>query len=288
MKMKRKYSVLMVLIMSLMLVIAGCGQQDAQQPQQDQQPAELKTLRLATTTSTEDSGLLDYILPEMEKDIGYKVEVIAVGTGQAIKMGEAGDVDVILVHSRAAEDKFVADGFGVDRRDVMYNDFLLIGPEEDPANIKGEKDAAAAFKKIADAKATFVSRGDSSGTHNKELSLWEAAGVVLDNQEWYVETGQGMGDTYRIADEMKGYTLIDRATYLFNKDKYDLVIVVEGDERMFNPYGVIPVNPEKFPHVDFEGATKFSEWLVSEKGQKMIGEYGVEEYGLPLFFPDAK
>lgn len=286
MKMRRKFSVLFILVMSLMLIVSGCGQ-NAQQGAE--QAPELKTLRLATTTSTEDSGLLDYILPEMEKDIGYKVDVIAVGTGQAIQMGEAGDVDVILVHARAAEDKFVADGFGVDRRDVMYNDFLLIGPEEDPANIKGETDVAAAFKKIADEKATFVSRGDSSGTHSKELSLWKAADIILEgDQEWYVETGQGMGDTYRIADEMKGYTLIDRATFLANKDKYELVIIVEGDERMFNPYGVIPVNPEKFPHVDYEGATKFSEWLVSDKGQKMIGEFGVEEYGLPLFFPDAK
>lgn len=286
MKMRRKFSVLLILVMSLMLVVSGCGQGAEQD---SEQTPELKTLRLATTTSTEDSGLLDYILPEMEKDIGYKVDVIAVGTGQAIAMGEAGDVDVILVHARAAEDKFVEDGFGVDRKDVMYNDFLLIGPEEDPANIKDEKDVAAAFKKIADEKATFVSRGDSSGTHSKELSLWKAADVILEgDQEWYVETGQGMGDTYRIADEMKGYTLIDRATFLANKDKYELVIIVEGDERMFNPYGVIPVNPEKFSHVDYEGATKFSEWLVSDKGQEMIGEFGVEEYGLPLFFPDAK
>lgn len=286
MKMRRKFSVLLILVMSLMLVVSGCGQGAEQD---SEQTPELKTLRLATTTSTEDSGLLDYILPEMEKDIGYKVDVIAVGTGQAIAMGEAGDVDVILVHARAAEDKFVEDGFGVDRKDVMYNDFLLIGPEEDPANIKDEKDVAAAFKKIADEKATFVSRGDSSGTHSKELSLWKAADVILEgDQKWYVETGQGMGDTYRIADEMKGYTLIDRATFLANKDKYELVIIVEGDERMFNPYGVIPVNPEKFSHVDYEGATKFSEWLVSDKGQEMIGEFGVEEYGLPLFFPDAK
>lgn len=282
---KKRISVLLILMMSLVFVVSGCGQNAEQQGQQP----ELKTLKLATTTSTEDSGLLDFILPEMEKDIGYKVDVIAVGTGQAIAMGEAGDVDVILVHSRAAEDQFVADGFGVDRKDVMYNDFLLIGPEDDPAQIKGETDIVKALATIAEGKGVFVSRGDESGTHKKELSLFKDAGVTVDTKyDWYVETGQGMGDTYRIADEMKAYTLIDRATYYANMDKYSLVSIVEGDKRMFNPYGVIPVNPEKYPNVDYEGATKFAEWLTSEKGQKMIGEFGKDKFGEPLFFPDAK
>ncbi|NLB89373.1 MAG: solute-binding protein [Syntrophomonadaceae bacterium] len=285
--MEKRFKLLFALGMLAILLIPGCGQEKAASKEKETQKP--KTVHLATATSAEDSGLLGYILPELEKDIGYKVEVTSIGTGQAIKLGEAGNVDVILANNPAAEDKFIADEFGVDRREVMYNDFLLIGPKEDPAKIKDEQDVAVAFKKIADAKAKFVSRGDSSGTHAKELSLWEAAGVVLEsNQEWYIETGQGMRDTFRKADGMKAYTLIDRATYLSNKDKNDSIIMVEGDERLLNPYGVISVNPKKFPRINYEGATKFRDWLVSEKGQQMIGEYGVEEYGLPLFFPDAK
>lgn len=282
--MRRKasiFAVLMVFVLSVLVM--GCGQKTPAPA--ENQPE--KVLKLATTTSTEDSGLLDVLLPEFKKDTGYTVDVIAVGTGQAIQMGEAGDVDVILVHSRAAEDKFVADGFGVDRRDVMYNDFLIIGPEEDPAGIKGEKDVKAAFMAIATKQAAFVSRGDDSGTDKKEKKIWEAAGITPEG-DWYIESGQGMGDTYRMADEKQAYTLIDRATYLANQDKYRLVTVVEGDQLLFNPYGVIPINPEKYPNVDYEGATKFAEWLTSEKGQKMIGEFGKDKYDQALFVPDAK
>lgn len=278
--------VLAVLMAFLLTMVGGCAQKEPPAPEQSQQPP-AKELKLATTTSTQDSGLLDAILPELEKDINYKVKVIAVGTGQAIEMGEAGDVDVILVHSRAAEDKFVADGYGVDRRDVMYNDFLIIGPAEDPAGIKGSTDIIAAFKTIADKQAVFVSRGDNSGTDKKEKGIWTKAEMTPAGA-WYIETGQGMGDTFRMADEKKAYTLIDRATYLAQKDKYKLEPIIEGDKSLLNPYGVIPVNPEKFPNVDYEGATKFAQWLTSEKGQKMIGEFGVKEFGQQLFVPDAK
>lgn len=284
---KKVSLIIALLAIFMMTAVIGCGQQEESAAPDKQAAPELKPLKLATTTSTDDSGLLDYLLPEFQKDTNYQVQVIAVGTGQAIEMGEAGDVDVILVHSRAAEDKFVEDGFGVDRRDVMYNDFLVIGPAEDPAGIKGSTDAIAAFKAMAEKQAVFVSRGDDSGTHKKELTVWKKA-EIEPKGDWYIEAGQGMGDTFRMADEKKAYTLIDRATYLALKDKYQLETMVEGDEALFNPYGVIPLNPEKFPNIDFEGATAFAEWLTSEKGQKMIGEFGMAEYGQALFIPDAK
>ncbi|MDD3853188.1 MAG: extracellular solute-binding protein [Syntrophomonadaceae bacterium] len=284
---KKLSLILALLLVFVMTAVVGCGQKEATDPAQNAVPPAAKELKLATTTSTEDSGLLDELLPEFKKDTNYDVKVIAVGTGQAIEMGEAGDVDVILVHSRKAEDKFVADGFGVDRRDVMYNDFVVIGPAEDPAGIKGQTDALAAFKAIAEKQAPFVSRADDSGTDKKEKGIWEKA-EIKPSGAWYIEAGQGMGDTFRMADEKKAYTLIDRATYLSLKDKYNLEIVVEGDKSLFNPYGVIPLNPEKFPQVDYEGATKFAEWLTSEKGQKMIGEFGKDKYAQSLFIPDAK
>ncbi len=283
---KKVSFIIALLVIFMMTAVVGCGQQESTPPDKQAAP-ELKPLKLATTTSTDDSGLLDYLLPEFQKDTNYKVEVIAVGTGQAIEMGEAGDVDVILVHSRAAEDKFIEDGFGVDRRDVMYNDYLVIGPAEDPAGIKGTSDALAAFKAMAEKQTVFISRGDDSGTHKKELSIWKKAETEPAG-EWYIEAGQGMGDTFMMANEKKAYTLIDRATYLALKDKYQLEPIVEGDEALFNPYGVIPLNPEKFPNRDFEGATAFAEWLTSEKGQQMIGEFGVEKFGQALFVPDAK
>ncbi len=278
--------ILALLVIFIMTAVVGCSKQETKTPSQNVPPA-AKELKLATTTSTQDSGLLDVLLPVFEKDTNYKVKVIAVGSGQAITMGEAGDVDVLLVHSRKAEDKFIADGFGVDRRDVMYNDFLIIGPAEDPAGIKGSTDAVKAFTAIAQKQAAFVSRADDSGTDKKEKGIWEKA-AIKPAGTWYIESGQGMGDTFRIADEKKAYTLIDRATYLALKDKYKLGIIIEGDKSLLNPYGVIPVNQKKFPKVDYEGATKFAEWLTSEKGQKMIGEFGVKEFGQQLFVPDAK
>lgn len=285
---KRKSSLILVGlgILWLTALAAGCARSDAPAPAENQ-PAGVKELKLATTTSTEDSGLLDYLLPEFRQDTGYEVKVIAVGTGQAIEMGQAGDVDVILVHAREAEDQFVAEGYGIDRRDVMYNDFLVIGPTDDPAGIKGGKDAQQALAAIAGKQAAFVSRGDESGTHKKEKGLWEKAGITPAGS-WYIESGQGMGDTFRMADEKKAYTLIDRATFLASREQYRLQPMVEGDPLLFNPYGVIPLNPDKFPQVDFEGATEFAEWLTSEKGQELIGQFGQREYGQPLFIPDAK
>lgn len=278
--MQKRMIIVLMLIMSI-LIFVGCGQDV------ENEVAIEKVIRMATTTSTEDSGLLDVLLPEFQNDTGININVIAVGTGQAIKMGEDGDADLILVHARAAEDKFVADGYGVNRKDVMYNDFLILGPADDPAGIKGEKDVAVAMQKIVSSEAVFVSRGDDSGTHKKEIDIWKAANIEPSGK-WYKETGQGMGETYRIASEMKAYTLIDRATYLHNRDKYELEGIVEGDDRLFNPYGVIAVNPEKHSNVDYESAMEFVNWITSAKGQKLIGEYGVQEFGQALFVPDAK
>ncbi len=241
-------------------------------------------LRLATTTSTENSGLLNSILPPFEKANNVKVNVISVGTGKAIKLGENGDVDVVLVHSRPAEDKFVADGFGVNRKDVMYNDYLIVGPNEDPAKIKGEKSVVEAFKKMDDTKGLFVSRSDQSGTHMKELEIWKIAGVDPSKAN-RLEAGQGMGQVLQMASEKKAYTLTDRGTYASMKDKLDLTPIVEGDKLLFNPYGVIAVNPEKHKNVNKAMAQKFIEFLVSPDGQKLISDFKVQ--GLTLFFPSA-
>jgi tungstate transport system substrate-binding protein len=238
-------------------------------------------LKLATTTSTENSGLLAAILPPFEKANNCQVDVIAVGTGKAIKLGETGDVDVVLVHARSKEDKFVADGYGVDRRDVMYNDFVILGPVSDPAGIKGTKDAVAAMAKIAAAKATFVSRGDDSGTHAREKQLWKEAGVQPQGS-WYREAGRGMGEVIMMADELKGYTLSDRGTYLAFKEKTPLKVMVEGDKRLFNPYGVIMVNPQKHPHVKVDLARKFIDYLTSDQAKKLIA--GFNRGGEQLFY----
>ena len=240
-------------------------------------------LRLATTTSTENSGLLAELLPAFEKANDCKVDVIAVGTGKAIKLGETGDVDVILVHARSKEDKFVAAGYGVGRRDVMYNDFIILGPDSDPAGIKGTGDAAAAMGKIAATKATFVSRGDDSGTNTRERQLWKAADVAPAG-DWYLEAGRGMGEVIIMAGERQGYTLSDRATYLAFMDKTPLRIAVEGDKRLFNPYGVIMVNPAKHPHVKVELAQKFIDFLTSAEGKALITGY--HRSGEQLFYVD--
>ena len=246
--------------------------------------AQADNLRLATTTSTANSGLLEAILPDFEKHSGYTVHVIAVGTGKAIRMGEDGDVDVILVHARSAEDKFVQAGYGIDRKDVMYNDFVLVGPPSDPAGVRGMKDAAAALAKIAAQKAIFISRGDQSGTHKKELSLWADAGVSPAGK-WYREAGQGMGKVLQISDELDAYTLVDRGTWLAYEDKLKLQIEVEGDKRLFNPYGVIAINPAKYKDIDYKGATAFIDWLTSASTQSMIGGFRI--HGKQLFIPSA-
>lgn len=238
-------------------------------------------LRLATTTSTENSGLLAELLPPFEQANDCKVDVIAVGTGKAIKLGENGDVDVVLVHARSKEDKFVAAGFGVDRRDVMYNDFIIIGPASDPAGIKGSKDATAAMAKIAATGSTFVSRGDDSGTHSREKQLWKKAAVAPAG-DWYLEAGRGMGEVIVMAGERQGYTLTDRGTYLAFKTKTELRIAVEGDNGLFNPYGVIMVNPAKHDHVKVEHAKKFLDYLVSPPARALITSF--RKGGEQLFY----
>jgi len=242
-------------------------------------------LRLATTTSTENSGLLNAILPLFEAKYDTKVRVIAVGSGKAMKLGENGDVDVVLVHSRADEEKFVAAGFGVNRRDVMYNDFIIVGSKADPAGIRGS-DVLTAFKKIAAAGSRFVSRGDDSGTHKMEQSYWKAAGVEPAAMPGYVSAGLGMGEVLMMAAEMRRYTLTDRATYAAYRAKTGLEILVSGDPKLFNPYGVIAVNPARHPGVNHAGATQFIEWLTSSDGQAAIAAFRVDSE--QLFFPGAR
>ena len=244
-------------------------------------------LIIATTTSTQDSGLLDVLLPLFEEESGITVKPIAVGSGAAMELGRNGDADVLLVHSPAAEQEFVAEGYGVRRTRVMYNDFIIVGPPGDPAGVAGTGDAAAAMQAIAEAEARFFSRGDDSGTHAKERSLWAAAGLDPVGADWYSETGQGMGATLTIAGESEGYTLTDRATWLSSTDPAVLPLHVEGDERLFNVYHVIVVNPEPFPDLDLntDGADAFREFLLSEDAQAVIATFGEEQFGQPLFVP---
>lgn len=242
-------------------------------------------LILATTTSTMDTGLLDVLLPVFEKKYGVHVKPIAVGTGEAISLGKRGEVDVLLVHSPEAEEEFVAEGYGLNRKAVMHNDFVIIGPRTDPAKIKGLKPIEA-FKKIAEAQTNFVTRGDESGTHRKELKLWQKTDIEPDG-DWYIESGQGMAETIRIANEKLSYTLADRGTYLSLRESIELIILVEKDEDLFNPYGVIAVNPGKFSKVNYEDARKFIEFLTSKEAQMIIEDFGKEKFGEPLFFPDA-
>ena len=278
--------IISLLLLSLVLLtMVACG---AKEPQ---------VLRLATTTSTADSGLLDAILPSFEEKYNARVDVVAVGTGQAIALGEAGDADVILVHARAREDAFVEEGHGTGRFDVMYNDFILVGPADDPAGVAGMTTAAEALAAIAAAGAPFASRGDDSGTHTKELSLWEKAGVTPDPAGgWYNSLGQGMGETLTFANEAGAYTLTDRGTYLSMRDNLpNLVVVVGGesiadnaDPALLNPYGVIPVNPDKSDAINNKLANQFAEWITSTEVQEMIGQFGTDKFGQPLFYPDAK
>jgi tungstate transport system substrate-binding protein len=270
-----------------------------------------EVIKMSTTTSTQNSGLLDVLLPEFAKDTGIQIKVFAKGTGAAIRDGMDGNVDIIFVHALAREEKFVADGYGAYRYAVMHNDFVILGPTKDPAGIKGMESAGQALQKIANAKATFISRGDDSGTHTKEQELWQTSGIPLKKEtievvqngkkstrsfqhpgglsQWYMSIGQGMGSTLTFANEKQGYTLADRGTYLNYKygrpEGLDLEILCEGDPNLFNPYGILPVNPKKFPHVKFEQADKFAKWLVSEKVQAMIAGYKIQ--GKQAFFPDA-
>ncbi|WP_202707859.1 substrate-binding domain-containing protein [Sporosalibacterium faouarense] len=279
--MKKNLLIVALLIISL---ITGCS---SVQNAQDTSVGDNGSIILATTTSTRDSGLLDYILPDFEEKTGIEVKVVAVGTGAALQKGRDGDADVLLVHAKPSEEQFVEEGHGLKRYDVMYNDFVIVGPKEDSANIHAEaaNDVVKGFQTIAESESTFVSRGDDSGTHKKEKSIWENAGIQPEGS-WYLSSGSGMGDTLKIADEKQAYTMTDRATYLNLKDKLNLDILVEKDEMLFNQYGVIPVNPDKNENINNGGAQEFIDWLLSEDIQKMIGEYGKDKFGMPLFTPN--
>ncbi|MEC4685764.1 MAG: substrate-binding domain-containing protein [Nitrospirota bacterium] len=246
-------------------------------------------IRCASTTSTQNSGLFDYLLPIVEKETGIKVDVVAVGTGAALEIGKRGDADVLLVHAKDDELKLVKEGYFVNRHDVMYNDFIIVGPPDDPAGIMGVKSAVEAFGKISAAKVPFVSRGDNSGTNKKEMKIWKKAGMTPKGGRWYLEVGQGMGKTLRIANEKRAYTLTDRGTWLALKDRerLDLKILVEGDRMLFNQYGVMAVNPERHPYVKYSEAMKFIDFLVSEKGQKAIAAFR-DSRGNQLFHPNAR
>jgi tungstate transport system substrate-binding protein len=307
-----------LILISILLLLAACNttsstestEEQAQQASIEEAPAEEATtvdeepameeptssdsnsdaLTLATTTSTYDSGLLDAILPAFEEESGMTVEVVAVGTGQALALGEQGDADVLLVHARAREDAFMDAGHGIRREDVMYNDFVIVGPEEDPAGIAGVESASEALAAIASAEATFVSRGDDSGTHTKEKAIWESAGIEPSG-DWYQAIGQGMGATLTFANEEEANTLSDRATYLartLDDEGFELTILVEGDPILFNPYGVMAVNPDKNVLINAEGANEFIDWIISVPTQEVIAEFGVGQFGSPLFTPDSE
>jgi tungstate transport system substrate-binding protein len=271
----RRWSILLAVV--AFLCMAGISPLQAKE----------KALILATTTSTQDSGLLDVLIPIFEKKTGYFVKTIAVGSGQAMAMGKKGEADVLLVHSPAAEEQFMAGGYGINRRIVMHNDFVIVGPPADPAKIKGMKKAAAAFQKIASAQALFLSRSDKSGTHSKEMAIWKSSAVKPQGQKWYQQTGLGMGQTLNVASEKDGYTLTDRGTYLALKKNLHLAILVEGDAILLNVYHVIEVNPAKWPKVNAAGAKAFSDFMVSPETQAVIKTFGIEKFGSPLFFPDA-
>ena len=242
-------------------------------------------IRLATTTSTENSGLLKFILPMFEAKYGGKVRVVSVGTGAALKLGENGDADVLLVHARPLEDKFMLAGFGSMRKDVMYNDFIIVGPGSDPAGVRGTQDVMAAMKKIRASGAKFISRGDESGTHQMEKDYWKSAGVEAQGP-WYVSAGQGMGQVLTMAAQLDGYTLTDRATYAAYKDKTGLATLVEGDSKMFNPYGIIAINPRRHPTVNNQGAMALVDWMTSPAGQQAIADFRIN--GVQMFFPGAR
>lgn len=270
------FKLFLITIVSL-LIFAGCSTEPIK-----------SSIILSTTTSTQDSGLLDYLLPIFTEETGVEVRTVAVGTGKALEMARNGEADVLLVHAKASEEELVAEGFGIERFDVMYNDFVLVGPTDNPLGLKSMgTDIEAALAKIKEENAIFVSRGDDSGTHKKELEIWSAAKIEPD-WENYLSVGQGMGDTLKIASDKQGYTITDRGTFLSMKEKLDLNIVTEGAASMLNQYGVICVNPEPFDNINPEGAAKFKDWILSEPTQKLISEFGIETYGQALFIPNAK
>ncbi len=286
--MKSRSSLLFSLVVVFVLLLSACAPAATTVEPTKAAPANADLI-LATTTSTQDSGLLDVLIPMFEQETGYKVKVVAVGSGQALQMGQEGNADVLLVHSPSAEKTYMDGGFGKDRVLVMHNDFIIVGPAADPAGINGNASAVDAFKKIAAAGSMFVSRGDQSGTNTKELGLWKSASIdpAGTKPAWYIESGQGMGATLTIASEKGAYTLTDRATYLANQANLQLDILVEKDNSLLNVYHVITVNPEKWPKINFEGASAFAQWIVSAPVQGVIGKFGVDKYGQQLFVPDA-
>ena len=286
--MEKFLKLLLPLTLTLSLSLTGCGGSATtsnDQPEQNPAPKNPDVI-LATTTSTQDSGLLDVLIPQFEDKTGYKVKTVAVGTGAALALGEKGDADVLLVHAPSSEQKLVDNGTAINYQLVMHNDFIFVGPESDPAKVKETQTSLNALKAIAESESVFISRGDDSGTHKMEKGLWKDA-AIEPSGSWYHESGSGMGQTLTIASEKEGYTLTDRATYLANKDNLKLDIVLEGEAALLNIYHVMQANPEKFERVNAEGAEAFVDFMVDKDTQNVIGEFGVEKFGQPLFFPDA-
>ena len=275
--------------LAILLVLGGCSSNQGGENTDTPKVEDKGTLLMATTTSTADTGLLDYLAPIFKEDTGYTLEWSAVGTGEAINMGKNGDVSVILVHAKASEEEFVAEGYGVERFEVMYNDYIVIGPKD---SVAYSNDIEAVFKEVVSKELKWINRGDNSGTDKKERQIWKAIGVDQTSNPNYMESGQGLGATITMADEQMALCLTDRGTYLKVKNDatlgIDLEIICEKDDNLLNQYGVIAVNPDKYPDTDIEGANTFIEWICSEKAQKLIGEFGVDKYGQPLFFPNAK
>lgn len=266
---------LVIIALSLFTPLSGCNQKEI---------SSNSILILSTTTSTQDSGLLDYILPDFTQKTGIEVKTISVGTGKAIQMGVDGEVDVLLVHSKKDEEAFVDNKHGIQRYDVMYNDFIIVGPKKDPANLSSTNNLLDGFTKIVNSNSIFLSRGDDSGTHKKEIGIWNTLGIIPNS---YLESGKGMGELLTMADEMQGYTLTDRATYLAMRNNLDLQILLEGDGSLKNEYGVIPVNPNKNSQINNVAAMEFVNWIISSETQELIKSFGINEYGQSLFFPNA-
>lgn len=299
---KRILAILAILTMSI-FALSGCSstdeestttndtKQETKEEVKDNDKKSSKEIILATTTSTQDSGFLDYLLPLFTEETGINVKTVAVGTGKALEMGRNGEADVLLVHAKSDEEEFVKEGYGLERKDVMYNDFILVGPKSDPLEIKTKypNDIAGALEAISTSGTSFISRGDDSGTHKAELKIWKSV-EIEPNGDWYISAGSGMGDVLKMASEKQAYTIADRGTYLSMKDSLDLEIVTEKEDRLYNQYGIIPVSPEKtgVDSINVEGAKSFEEWLLSSKTQELIKDFGVDKYNEPLFTPNAE
>ncbi len=283
-------NIIVTLVVLSSVFLYGCSGKSEVNPNNAEKDNVKGSIILATTTSTQDSGLLEYLLPNFEKKEGIEVKVVAVGTGKALQMGKDGEADVLLVHAKVDEEKFVSEGHGTVRYDVMYNDFILLGPESDPVKIgkNAGQDMGKALKLIADSGQTFLSRGDDSGTHKKEKSIWKEKSIDPSKEKWYMETGQGMGETLKVADEKQGYTISDRSTYIKMQDNVDLQIICEGDESLLNQYGIIPVNPNKNHTINSEGAKKFVNWIISDETQELIKSFKILGHEDQVFYPNAR